>query len=84
MFKILTLGAIFLLLLLKLVNLQCCVSCKMYSKMVQLYIYMFFIIGYDKMLNIVPWAVQWVVVCLFYTWYIQHIHINMYMLIPNS
>ena len=52
--------------------------------MVQLYIYMFFIIGYDKMLNIVPWAVQWVVVCLFYTWYIQHIHINMYMLIPNS
>ena len=59
MFKILTLGAIFLLLLLllKLVNLQCCVSFKMYSKMVQLYIYMFFIIGYDKMLSIVPWAV---------------------------
>lgn len=39
---------------------------------------MLFIIGYDKMLCIVPWAVQQVLVYLFHTWHIQHIQINMY------
>jgi len=55
-----------------------CIHSQLYITYIHMFFFRFFsIICYSKLLNVIPWAIQWILIVYF-------IHSGVYVLIPNS